>query len=88
MSYLGYHGLGQTHPAKEQSAIQALLSPVTGALTAEAAKVADPIVEKMRPMIREELERQVPTFAIYSGVTAGALLFIGIVTGLLTRKGA
>ncbi len=46
------------------------------------------MAEAMQPMIREELERQVPTFAIYAGLAAGGLVLVGIITGLLTRKGA
>jgi hypothetical protein len=71
---------------EKPSAIQSLLAPVTGLLTSEAQKVADPIVQKIQPMIREELERQVPTFGLYAGLGAGILIFVGVLTGLLTSK--
>lgn len=76
-------GLGQDPLT---SAVQTLLKPVTGALTQEAMAQIDPMMAKMQPVIREELTRQVPTFAIYSGIAMGALVLIGIYTGILTSK--
>jgi type VI protein secretion system component VasF len=84
MSYLGF--LGQEQPKKDVSPLSALLSPFTGMLTSEASKIADPIVAKIQPMIREELDRQVPTFSIYAGLAMGALVLMGIWTGILTTK--
>lgn len=83
VSDMAFVGLGQT---EQPSAISALLSPVTGILTEQAQKIADPLVAKIQPMIREELERQVPTFGIYAGLAMGALVVIGILTGVLTTK--
>lgn len=83
VSDMAFVGLG----ADEQpSIIASLLSPVTGILTEQAQKIADPLVAKIQPMIREELSRQVPTFAIYAGVAMGALVVMGILTGVLTTK--
>lgn len=63
-----------------------LLAPVTSALASEASKVADPLVAKIQPVLREELERQVPTFAIYAGAVFGFMVLAGIWTGILTTK--
>jgi hypothetical protein len=81
------NGLGEEQTAT-QKALQSVLAPVTGALASQAHVVADPLVAKIQPMLRTELERQVPKFAIYAGLSAGFLVLIGVVTGLLTRKGA
>jgi hypothetical protein len=77
-------GMGQTDPLA--TALQTVLKPVTGALTQEAFQQIDPLMEKMRPFLRDELTRQVPTFAIYSGIAMGVLVLIGIYTGILTQK--
>ncbi len=63
-----------------------LLSPITGLLASQSKVIADPIVQKLQPMIREELTNQVPTFAIYAGLAMGALVLMGIYTGILTTK--
>lgn len=83
MSFLGF--LGQ-EKSQEADPLAALLSPFTGALKGAAAQAADPIVQKLQPMIREELDRQVPTFSIYAGLAMGALVLLGVFTGLLTTK--
>jgi len=82
-------GLGQDgaeQPSALVSTVSSLLSPFTGVLAEGVQKISDPLIEKMQPMIREELTRQVPTFAIYAGITMGALVLLGIYTGILTTR--
>lgn len=82
MPYLGDDPVA----TQDNSPLSALLSPLTSSLASQASKIADPLVAKIQPMIREELTNQVPTFAIYAGLSLGALVLIGIYTGILTTK--
>jgi hypothetical protein len=83
MSYLGY--MGDDAPAADSNPLS-FLSPVTGLLTSQVSSISDPLVAKMQPMIRAELDRQIPTFSIYAGLAMGALVLMGIWTGILTTK--
>lgn len=82
-------GMGQ-EPAANESVWSKLAgkvaAPLTGTLTKEAQKIADPLIAKIQPMIREELTRQVPTFGLWAGIGAGALILAGVVTGIITSK--
>lgn len=73
-------------PAPAPAADGGIFSPITGLLASQSKVIADPIVAKLQPMIHDELVAQVPTFSIYAGLAMGALVLMGIYTGILTTK--
>lgn len=78
-------GIGDD-PAPAPASDGGIFAPITGLLASQSKVIADPIVAKLQPMIREELTNQVPTFAVYAGLAMGALVLMGIYTGILTTK--
>lgn len=79
-------GLGQESTDPLSKLFAAVSAPLGGALAKEAAKAADPIVQKLQPMIRTELDRQIPSLALWGGIGVGVLILIGVVTGIVTAK--
>jgi len=75
---------------KLEELLDELLDPVTGYLKEEGEAIAKPIADEVskavEKVVREELDKQIPKFALISGSIFGATLLFGIALGLLTTK--
>ena len=80
-----YVGMGQ---ADDPLAVLAktVLEPVAGPLKEKAVELGGTIANAVQPVVREELEAQVPKFALIAGISFGAMLVLGVSLGLLTTK--
>ena len=70
-----------------QDAVTNLLAPLASALGPTLSKITQPAVEKatasLQPVLKQELQENVPTFAIIAGAILGLFLLGGI---LISKK--
>lgn len=63
-----------------------VLKRLVPALKGPAAEVGGEIATAVQPMIKAELEAQVPKLALIGGLAFGGVLLLGVALGLLTTK--
>lgn len=84
---VGLSDLAAEAQAATQDAVSNLLAPLASVLGPTLSKITQPAVEKatasLQPVLRQELEDKVPTFAIISGAILGLFLLGGI---LISKK--
>jgi hypothetical protein len=84
---VGLSDLAAEAQAATQDAVGNLLAPLASVLGPTLSKITQPAVEKatasLQPVLRQELEDKVPTFAIISGAILGLFLLGGI---LISKK--
>lgn len=84
---VGLSDLAAEAQAATNDAVTNLLSPLATVLGPTLSKITQPAVEKatasLQPVLKQELEDKVPTFAIISGAILGLFLLGGI---LISKK--
>lgn len=86
-SLMGLADLAADAQNATQDAVTNLLSPLASVLGPTLSKITQPAVEKatasLQPVLKQELQENVPTFAIIAGAILGLFLLGGI---LISKK--
>lgn len=84
MAYLSTKNgqLGEEAP-QEGGLFSTLLAPIMPKVN---QAITDPLVAKMKPVVKETLLEVAPTWGLWIGLGMGTLFILGVSTGLLTTK--
>lgn len=78
--------LGQEEVDPITEALSLLAKKASPALTEQASALGTVVAAKVQPMVRDELNRQIPKIAIIAGLTFGVFFIVGVTSGLITTK--